>query len=146
MFDLARTELEIAAPLEVVWAVLVDIALYPEWNPFMPRIDGVLEPGAHIHLHVALDPGRPPRRDPERVDAVVANQELVWTSLLLPSWLLRTQRTQRVTALANGRTRYTSVEQMGGPLSPLVWLVAHAKVQRGFEATAQALRQRAESL
>ena len=146
LFNLAKTEVEIAAAPEVVWSVLIDSARYPEWNPFMPRIDGVLEPGGRIQLHVALDPGRPPRRDPERVDSVVANAELVWTSLLLPFWVLRTQRIQRVIAMADGRTRYTTVETMSGPLSPLVWLFAHAKVQRGFEATAQALRQRAESL
>jgi uncharacterized protein YndB with AHSA1/START domain len=46
-----RTEIEIAAPPERVWAVLADFDSYPEWNPFIRRIRG--QPAAGSKLETA---------------------------------------------------------------------------------------------
>ena len=34
-----RTEIEFEGTPEEVWAVLTDLPAYPEWNPFIERID-----------------------------------------------------------------------------------------------------------
>lgn len=34
------TEIEIAAPPDAVWAVLVDYDRYSEWNPFISKLSG----------------------------------------------------------------------------------------------------------
>ena len=39
-----RREIEIAAPPERVWAVVTDFAAYPEWNPFIRRLDAPCTP------------------------------------------------------------------------------------------------------
>ena len=39
-------ETRIKAPMETVWSVLMDFSKYPEWNPLIPLVDGVAEPGA----------------------------------------------------------------------------------------------------
>ena len=41
-----RREVEIAAPAERVWSVLVDFDAYPDWNPFIRSIQGACEPAA----------------------------------------------------------------------------------------------------
>src|ERR1051326_2771132 len=51
---LIDTHVEIAAPAVRVWDVLTDFARFPEWNPFILRIDGSAEPGAR--LRVAIQP------------------------------------------------------------------------------------------
>ena len=43
----ASAELEVAAPPDVVWALLSDFARWPEWNPAVSdvQVDGPLTPG-----------------------------------------------------------------------------------------------------
>jgi uncharacterized protein YndB with AHSA1/START domain len=52
---------DIAATPERVWAVLADLAAYPEWNPFIRSASGKLTEGARLTLQ--LVPGRGPRDD-----------------------------------------------------------------------------------
>ena len=40
--------IEIAAPPEQVWAVLTDLASYPQWNPLFRKVSGQLSPGSRI--------------------------------------------------------------------------------------------------
>ena len=42
--------IEIAAPPEQVWAVLADLASYPEWNPVFREVSGQLTPGKRITI------------------------------------------------------------------------------------------------
>jgi hypothetical protein len=35
-----RTEIEIAAGAGLIWAELMRFTAWPEWNPFIPRIEG----------------------------------------------------------------------------------------------------------
>ena len=48
---LARAEIDIDAPREVVWEVLTDFAAWPRWNPDVTsvKVDGPLEPGTTFH-------------------------------------------------------------------------------------------------
>jgi len=39
-------EIEIAAPIEAVWAELMNFSAYPEWNPFIRSIEGEPYSGA----------------------------------------------------------------------------------------------------
>lgn len=50
----------IDAPPERVWAVLVDIAHYPEWNPFVRRFEGAIAVGERITVELQV-PGRKPQ-------------------------------------------------------------------------------------
>ncbi len=143
MKDLAAT-IDIDAPRARVWAILVDLARYPEWNPFTPRIEATLNIGDPVILHVRMKPGQKTMRQPEVMTSYVEGQELGWgTTMGLPV-LLRANRTQKLTDLAGGRTRYETVDRFEGVLVPLVMALYGAHVQRGFDETASALKARAE--
>lgn len=45
-----HTSIDIAAPPEKVWAALTDYERYPEWNPFMRRIEGDRRGAFHSFL------------------------------------------------------------------------------------------------
>ncbi|MEO7275815.1 MAG: SRPBCC family protein, partial [Vicinamibacterales bacterium] len=48
----------IGATADRIWAILVDAARYPSWNPTVSQVDGRIAPGERIALHVTLNPGR----------------------------------------------------------------------------------------
>src|SRR5262245_5851867 len=70
-----RTEIEISAPPSRVWAVLTDFYAYPEWNPFLVRIDGKPEVGAKLTVTAAMPGGREWSFSP-KVLVVDADREL----------------------------------------------------------------------
>ena len=47
-----RASAEIGAPIDRVWAVLVDFPRYSTWNPFTPRVRATLEVGTPVQLWV----------------------------------------------------------------------------------------------
>lgn len=53
-----QTEVRIAAPPEEVWRTLVDFASYPEWNPFLIKMDGVAQEGEALTGVTLLKNGR----------------------------------------------------------------------------------------
>ena len=144
MTDIA-TEIEIDAPRARVWEILVDIARYPEWNPFTPRIEASLKIGEPVILHVAMKPGRGTMRQPEVMSSYVEGEELGWGTTMVHRSVLRANRTQKLTSIDDRRTRYVSVDRFEGAMVPLVMALYRRHVQRGFDETARALKKRAET-
>lgn len=133
-----RSEIEIPAPAEQVWAVLEDLERYGEWNPFTPKIETTRELGAPILLHVSFD-GAKPFIQREIIRRWAPGEELRWGMTMGPAWLFRAERFQRVDPIDAQRSRYQSEDAFAGLMSPLVEALYGAKVQRGLDATAAAL-------
>lgn len=138
-----QTEIEIDAPAEVVFGILLDFESYPQWNPLTVRIDGVPEVDEVLTLHVELNGKKMVRK--HVVSRVDAPEALCWTIRTKQPWLMRGERCQRVEDLGDGRCRYTNDEQVHGLTSGLVVLLGFkSKVRAGLEATGAALKDRAE--
>lgn len=146
--------LEIRAPIDRVWSAMIDTARYPEWNPFVIRVDGVSDPprvGDALSLHVRWANGRTMRSPEEltRIDPpregidgrVRAELEYAFRGFLDRFNLVRGRRSQRLLRLDEHTTRYESEEVFEGWLARGVPL---ANVQDGFERHARALARRAE--
>ncbi|CAB4703780.1 MAG: hypothetical protein F2667_05685 [Actinobacteria bacterium] len=145
---------EIDAPLERVWAIMLDAAAYAEWNPFVVRAETAHPPavGNPIVLHVRWTSGRT-ARSPERISAVdhpttdtdgdttTACLSYVYEGLPARLGLVRGVRHQRLTQRAGGPTTYDTVEEFSGPL---VRLAGPDRVADGFRRHAEALKARAE--
>ena len=78
---LIRTETEIEAPPEAVWAVLTDFAAYPSWNPFITEAAGTLAVDEVLTLRLEPGEGRAQTLTPV-VRAVRENVEVIWYSAL----------------------------------------------------------------
>lgn len=151
----AECAIEIAAPIEQVWRVMVDFARYPEWNPFIVRVDssGAVGVGSALGLHVKWADGggassgeivtRFEAPAPGPGGGLVAALEYRFTGWMASIGMVRALRLQALTAEGPGATRYHTREAFGGWLAVGVPL---AKVQRGFDLHAEALKRRAESL
>src|SRR5437867_1900263 len=77
---------DINAPASRVWDVLLDFAEWPEWNPFIERVEGKVEEGATIYLHVRLGSSKRVRQA-ERVQVVRHGEALIWSSQVVHPWL-----------------------------------------------------------
>lgn len=142
----AEAEIEIAAPIEKVWRVMLATERYGEWNPFVVRVDGEAKLGGRLRLHVRWHSGGGARSDelvtrlepPRDGRATLAYR---FTGLLASLGAVAATRVQSLQSEGKS-TRYHTREEFRGWLS---WALPLAKVQAGFDAHARALKARAES-
>lgn len=140
---LIRSEaVEIEAPIDRVWSILVDFERYGEWNPFTTRVDGDPEVGAPVDLHVTLGSLRVVQ--PERIEAVEGPQLLAWGMRMGHRLLLSARRDQHLEPLGATRCRYHTTDALRGLHTPLVVLLFGRLIRRGFNDMARALKARAE--
>src|SRR6476661_10757288 len=71
------TVVEIPATPEQVWAMLVDTAAYPAWNPFITKLSGELAAGQRLEVRIAPPGGRAMTFRPT-VTRVEAGRRLEW--------------------------------------------------------------------
>ena len=141
----------IAAPIEQVWAVMLDTESYGEWNPFVEKADcAAATVGEPIVLHVRWANGRT-TTSPERISIVDpphdeggvrrATLAYVYEGLPAKMGLVKGTRYQRLSQEPGGPTRYDTVEEFSGPL---VKLAGPERVEDGFRRHAEALKSRCE--
>jgi hypothetical protein len=135
----------IRAPIERVWAILVDTTRYREWSPFVIDVEGRVAVGETVTLVVAMHPGRAPIRQREIIRRWDEGREIRWGVVMGHRWLLEAERHQRLTAISPSETLYETSDAFAGALVPIVFALYREKIQAGFDATARALQQRAES-
>ena len=138
-----RTEIEIAAPPSVVWAVLIDASRYHEWNPFITTLEGALEEGAVINV-VVSPPDSSDFRFRPRVLKSETEEELRWRGKVLADFLFAGEHYFQLESLANGNTRFTQGEDFEGYLLRFLGRQMTATAQ-GFVYMNQALKRRAEA-
>jgi hypothetical protein len=137
-----EAERVVDAPPEAVWTVLTDFAAYPEWNPFIPRIEGDLREGARLRVRVEPPGSRGATFRPE-VQVVRPPRQLAWLGRLVVPHLFDGRHEFRLVPLADGeRTRFVQRETFGGLLVPV--LLDGEAIRRGFEAMNRRLAERAE--
>ena len=136
-----ETAIDIAASPAAVWSVLAGFAAYPEWNPFIRKLEG--EPRAGTRLSVtAQPPGHREMTFKPTVLVADANRELRWRGRALIPGIFDGEHAMRLEAVPGG-TLFHHEEKFGGILVPLFGSVLEATV-RGFEQMNAALKSRAE--
>lgn len=146
----AEATLEIDAPPARVWEIMLDFSRYPEWNPFVVRVEQPepIRVGASLRLHVRWREGGGASSG-ERITELCpplgerpGRLAYDFTGLLHDLSLVRATRLQQVELLPGDRTRYSTREQFRGLLTAFLPM---AKVRDGFLRHAQALKARAEA-
>jgi hypothetical protein len=139
-----HSEIEIDAPAERVWHLLIDFASYPQWNPFIRKISG--EPATGERLEVRIEPpgGRGMTFKPKVLNAE-DNRKLRWQGHLMVPGLFDGEHSFTIQPLGENRVRFVQREAFRGLLVPLFSRSLDNNTQRGFEQMNRALKERAEA-
>lgn len=148
-------EIEIDAPLELIWQVMLDTGAYGEWNSFVPRVELTqAQVGEPIVLHAMWADGSQ-SRSVEQVTALeVPASDGDGTTTAVMSYryrgapsrlgLVRSTRHQRLTRRADAPvTTYSTVLHLSGPLARFA---GPGRIADGLRRHAADLKRRAEAL
>ena len=136
------TTVDSDAPAAAIWRALVDFPAYPDWNPFIRRIEGEARAGTKLKVTV-----RPPGRRPMtfRPIVLVADPrcELRWRGRFLMPGILDGEHAFIIEERGAG-SRLRHEEVFGGVLVPAFGAML-ADTERGFAALNAALKRRVEA-
>lgn len=137
------THIDIAAPPDVVWAVLTDFPSFGRWNPFIVHIAGTVVEGQRLEARLQPPGGRAMTFRPT-LRVVRQERELRWLGRLALPGLFDGEHIFLVEPTETG-VRFTQREEFRGVLVPLLWRQLDTKTRAGFEAMNEALKLRAEA-
>jgi len=137
-----HTTIHIDAPPETVWQILTDFSAYPDWNPFIPAVEGTVREGETITVRIEPPGGQGMTFTPT-LQRVEPNRTLRWLGRLFLPKIFDGEHIFELHP-ENGGTRFVQRENFGGLLVPLVWGSMEESTRRGFEAMNEALKARAE--
>ncbi|MEO9968973.1 MAG: SRPBCC domain-containing protein [Hyphomonadaceae bacterium] len=135
-------EIEINAPLQTVWDLLLDSASYPQWNSFIPEAVGDLK-ALHTPIHMRVQLGESMTRAVMQsvIVETPANGGALWVhehaSWLAKTALVRSRRHHKLTAINPQQTTYHTWETFSGLFKPFV---PFAKIDAGFKTQAADLK------
>ena len=136
-----RTEIEIDAPVDEVWAVLTDLDAYADWNPFIVSAAGEIEVGARL-TNTLKDDGSSTVFTPEVLVADEA-KELRWIGRFWVPGIVDGEHYFELEAIDGGRTRLVQGETFTGVLVPFAG--SALDVEDDFAAMNEALKARVEA-
>ncbi|MFZ5973699.1 MAG: SRPBCC family protein [Bacteroidota bacterium] len=139
-----RTEIVIQARPEKVWGVLTSFPQYPQWNPFLKKIEGPLQEGAQITARIE-PPGSSGMTFKPTLLVVSPARELRWLGHLFVPGLFDGEHVFELYENTDGSTTFVQREEFGGILVPLFEKMLDNNTLAGFNAMNQSLKARAEA-
>ncbi len=143
MVKVLTSSIEIEAPVHEVWAVLVDFASYPRWNPFIVAAEGRVAVGERLRLRMQPTIGAAMVLRPTVVESVAARR-LRWQGRLVVSGLFDAEHVFELEPLGPSRSQLVQREQFSGLLVPLFARSLDRGTLPAFHAMNAALKSRAE--
>ena len=140
MTRILETRTEIDAPPDRVWAALTDFAAYPEWNPFIPRLEGSATSGSRLRVTIRPPGSRAMTLRP-RVTISEPDRHFAWLGHLGLPRVFDGEHEFILEPNGRGGTSFTQRETFRGLLVPFVGKVLE-RTRRGFEAMNQSLATR----
>src|SRR2546428_4374478 len=136
-----RTEIEIDAPAERLWSVLLDFGRFPDWTPSSRSFRGQALVGSRLQVLLGASGTRPMRFRPT-VKAVVPTRELRWLGRLGLPRLFDGEHIFQIEPLGPTRAQFVQRERFRGLFVPLLARSLNRDARRGFEEMNRALRER----
>lgn len=140
-----RTAVEINAAPTAVWAVLVDFAAYPEWNPVEVSMKGEPIVGTILEHTQQLTPGGKKRTFRPTIVTATPERELAWRGKIAFRGIFDVHHRFSLEPLDGGkRTTVHQDEHFSGVLVPLTRATLK-QTERAFVTANNALKARVET-
>tara|TARA_R110002096_G_scaffold91303_5_gene206616 strand:- start:793 stop:1239 length:447 start_codon:yes stop_codon:yes gene_type:complete len=110
-------QVDITAPKEKVWEVLVDFDNYVDWNPTITKVTGNFEAGGTITFKFR----KAPRPTDAYVESIDEGRMFVFSRCLLLPSLIHMVHDFELQVLEHGETRLIQRWHCRGLLVPLIW-------------------------
>lgn len=137
-----QTKIEINAPASRVWEILTDFEKFPNWNPFVIKVEGDLAVGNQLKIEVQI-----PRSSKQKFTPTVLNadedKELRWVGHVPPK-LFRGEHYYKIEKIDENKVRFIHGELFSGLLVGLIWIFQGKKIEEGYHLMNKALKKRAE--
>lgn len=140
-----HTEIEIDAPTDIVWDVLLDLDHYPEWNPFIVEADGTAAVGERLTNRLQPPGGKAMTFRPT-VTEVTSKRSFEWLGRLGLPGVFDGRHRFELQPTPSGGTTVTHSEHFTGLLVPFMRSSLDNHTAAGFHAMNTALKARAEDL
>jgi hypothetical protein len=137
------SSIDIEAPAEQVWEILVDFAAFPSWNPFIVQAKGRAEVGRQLTLRMQPVGGSAVTLRPTIVE-VIEGHRLRWLGRLGIRRLFDAEHLFIVEPRGASGTRLVQQEEFSGLLVRLFQRSLDRGTLPAFHAMNMALKDRAE--
>lgn len=137
-----RTEVGINAPPSRVWEVLTDFALYPQWNPFILEVKGIVHEGATVQYRFEFPRGIRLWAK-AKILKFAPEMELRWAAHFLSPSVFNGEHYFAITP-AGSTCVFHHGEIFTGLVLPVVWPVVRTYGPEIYGSLNTALKQRAE--
>jgi len=137
------SQIEICASPEKIWIILTDFEKYPQWNPFITRIQGMLREGSVLDVHLQPPGGKGMNMKPVLLTAKPF-LELRWKGRFIFRGLLDGEHVFEIKDQGNGTCLFVQHEYFSGLLLWLMEKMLMKNTCRGFNKMNEALKARLE--
>lgn len=137
-----KTEILINAPIQEVWKTLMDFESYPNWNPFIQKIQGNAKEHNTIVLTIAPVGGSAMTIKP-KVLKYEESKEFRWLGHMFIPGLFDGEHYFQLEKTAKG-TKLIHGENFSGIFRALILKMVGEGTQKGFVAMNNALKERVE--
>ncbi len=135
-----KTEIQISASPEKVWAILTNQSEYPNWNPFIKKLDGKLRVGERLEVIIQPENSSKMTFKPTVLE-LRENKTLKWKGKLIIGGLFDGTHIFELIDNNNGTTTFKQSEIFQGILVRFLNL---DNTRKGFEKMNYELKKRSE--
>ncbi len=126
-----KTEILLNAPIKAAWAQLTRFESYPQWNPFIIRIEGQKAVGQTLSVDI-LPPGGKKMTFTPILTQFSENKTFRWIGTLGPKWLFQGEHYFQLEEVDAKTTRLIHGEVFSGLLAPIFNLLMKKSTRAGF--------------
>ncbi len=137
------TEIEINSSADRDWDILTDFPRFPEWNPFIKRVEGGPVEGERLRVLMIQPDGKEMSFNP-KIIAVDSNKTLRWLGHLGVPGIFDGEHIFEIFTISDELIRFVHREIFKGILVPFLWKTLDTKIRQLFLEMNNALKQRAE--
>lgn len=132
-----------------VWQILIDFVHYPDWNPFIVKLEALATKDTRLIAHIKSG-NRPVQTFQPVLLVVQENAELRWLGKLYFEFLFRAEHYFQIKPLDGDTNNATKCDFIHGELfsglsQPLVAKMMGTDIENSFRAMNEALKNRAEA-